>query len=472
MLRRPSLPLVFTVAVLVGGACSRAAELPRAVADTAASLRAEALAGTRAFDLVRSLSYEVGPRLAGSPGDKAAVAWGLAKLRELGFANVRAEKVIVPHWERGAVVGEVLSPHPQPVVLAALGGSVGTPEGGITAEVVRFADLDALQAAAPGSLAGKIAFVDNRMQRARDGSGYGRAVAARGAGPSEAARRGAVAYLMRSVGTSDDRIAHTGATRYAEDVPRIPAASLSNPDADMLADRLSGGKPVSFRLVLGSRYLPDAESANVIGEVVGREKPEEIVLLGCHLDSWDLGMGAVDDAAGCAVVMEAARLIAGLDERPRRTVRVVLFANEEFGLSGARAYAERYVADLPRHVVAAESDFGSGKIYSLSSRVAPEAVPQVAAIAALLAPLGVTHGNNEAGGGADLIPLAPARVPVLSLDQDGSAYFDIHHTINDTPAKIDPKDLDQNVAVWAAVAYVAAEMEGDFGRAPELPARR
>jgi carboxypeptidase Q len=471
-MRRPYRSFAFVLAVLGGGACCRAAELPQGVADTAAALRSGALAGTGAFDLVRSLSHEVGPRLAGSPGDKAAVAWGLAKLRELGFANVRADKVTVPHWERGAEVGEIVTPHPQPVVLAALGGSVGTPEGGITAEVVRFADLAALQAAPEGSLAGKIAFVDNRMQRAQDGSGYGRAVGARGAGPTEAARRGALAFLLRSVGTSNDRIAHTGATRYTEGVTRIPAAALSNPDADLLAARLAGGQPVRFHLELGSRYLPDAESANVIGEIVGRTNPEEIILLGCHLDSWDLGMGAADDGAGCAIVIEAARRIGALERRPRRTVRVVLFANEEFGLSGARAYAERYAADLPRHIVAAESDFGSGKVYRLSSRVAPEALPRVAALAGLLAPLGVTQGDNEAGGGADLIPMAPARVPVLSLDQDGSAYFDIHHTINDTPDKIDPKDLDQNVAVWAVTAYVAAEWPGDFGRAPEPPARR
>ncbi|RPH56768.1 M20/M25/M40 family metallo-hydrolase, partial [bacterium] len=195
--------------------------------------------------------------------------------------------------------------------------------------------------------------------------------------------------------------------------------------------------------------------------------PEEIVLLGCHLDSWDLGTGAVDDAAGCAIMMEAARRIGELPRKPRRTLRVVLYANEEFGLSGARAYAETHASELPRHVLAGESDFGSGQVWRISSRVDPAQLPAIDVLADLLKPLDVERGNNEAGGGADLSPLRPARVPVVSLGQDGTEYFDWHHTANDTLDKVDPKDLDQNVAAWATVAYVAAEMPGDFGRAPE-----
>ncbi|HWM90886.1 MAG TPA: M20/M25/M40 family metallo-hydrolase [Thermoanaerobaculia bacterium] len=443
---------------------------------TATALRDGAMKGTRAYELVRSLTVETGPRLAGSPGDKAGVEWGVRTLKELGFQNVRAEKVTVPHWVRGAESGEIVSPWPQPVVLAALGGSVGTPEGGIEAEVVMVPDVAALEGMDPAKVKGRIVFVNKRMRRAKDGSGYGEAVVGRGRGATLGGKLGAAAVLIRSVGTDNNRTPHTGAMRYEEGTPRIPAAALSNPDADILETQIDAAgkarKPVRFRLKLGARYLPDAESANVIGEIPGREKPEEIVLLGCHLDSWDLGTGAVDDAAGCAIMMEAARRIGELPQRPRRTVRVVLFANEEFGLSGARAYAEKYAADLPRHILAGESDFGSGRVWQVDSRVAPESLPLFDEIAKLLAPIGAERGDNQSGGGADLSPLIPARVPVVGLNQDGTYYFDWHHTANDTLDKIDAKDLDQNVAAWAAVAYAAAEMSGSFGQAPELRPRQ
>ncbi|HYO12047.1 MAG TPA: M20/M25/M40 family metallo-hydrolase [Thermoanaerobaculia bacterium] len=451
----------------LGQAASSETLVPAAVQSQARALQQSALQGTRAYDIVRSLTVEVGPRLAGSPGDRAAVEWGLRTFKELGFSNVRAEKVTVPHWERGEESGAILTPYPQPVVLAALGGSVGTPEGGLEAEVIEVPTLEALSSLDPARAKGKIVFISTRMERMKDGSGYGRAVGMRGRGPSAAARLGAVALLIRSVGTDNNRTPHTGATRYEEGVERIPAAALSNPDADLLSAQIAMGKPVRFRLRLGARYLPDAESANVIGEIPGREAPEEIVLLGCHLDSWDLGTGAEDDAAGCGIMMEAARRIGELPSKPRRTIRVVLYANEEFGLSGARAYAETHAAELPKHVLAGESDFGSGKVWRISSRVDPARLPVIGLLADLLKPLDVERGNNEAGGGADLGPLRPARVPVVSLSQDGTEYFDWHHTANDTLDKVDPKDLDQNVAAWATVAYVAAEMPGDFGRAPE-----
>lgn len=462
--------LVSSAACLAQGAPS-ASPLPPAVAQQATALQQKALSGTQAFDLVRSLTVEAGPRLAGSAGDKAAVAWGVKKLQELGFSNVRAEKVTVPHWERGAESGEIVSPWPQPVVLAALGGSVGTPAEGITAEVIEVPTVDALASVDAAKVKGKIVFFSNRMERTKDGSGYGRAVGVRGAGPSAAARLGAVAVLIRSVGTDNNRTPHTGSTRYQDGVEKIPAAALSNPDADLLAAQIASGKPVTFRLKLGARHLGEAESANVIGEIPGREKPQEIVLLGCHLDSWDLGTGAVDDGAGCAIMIEAARLIGQLPVKPRRTIRVVLYANEEFGLSGARAYAEAHKDELASHILAGESDFGSGRVWRLASRVDPAALPTVGEITRLLSPLKVEQGNNETGGGADLSTLAPARVPLVSLNQDGTLYFDWHHTANDTLDKIDPKDLDQNVAAWATVAYVAAEMPGTFGRAPERVGR-
>ncbi len=437
---------------------------------TAASLRDEALTGTRAYEIVRSLTVEVGPRPAGSPGFQRAIEWGVRTLRDLGFANVRTEPVKVPHWEPGVSTGEITSPWPQPVVLLPLGGSVGTPEGGIEAEVVAVSSLQDLEKTDPEKVRGKIVFLNKRMERRRDGSGYGETVPGRGRGAAVAGKLGAVAFLLRSVGTDNNRTPHTGAMRFQEGELQIPAAALSNPDADLLEAELAGhpeGKPVRFHLVLGSRLLPEVDVANVIGEIPGREKPDEIVLLACHLDSWFPGTGAVDDAAGCGIVMEAARRIGALPRKPRRTIRVVLYANEEFGLSGARAYAEQHAAELPKHVLAGESDFGSGRVWQINSRVAPEDLPLFDEIAKLLAPLGVERGDNEADGGADLSPLAPARVPLIGLSQDGTYYFDWHHTANDTLDKIDPKDLDQNVAAWAAAAYAAAEMSGEFGRGPE-----
>jgi hypothetical protein len=438
---------------------------------TAAALRDSALQGTRAYDIVSSLTTEIGPRPAGSEALQRAAEWGVRTMKDLGFQNVRAEKVTVPHWDIGTGEGRITTPWPQPVVLVALGGSVPTPEAGLDAEVVQVPSLDALKALDPAKAKGKIVFVNKRMERHKDGSGYGETVPIRGGSASAAAKLGALAVLIRSVGTDNNRTPHTGALRYEEGTERIPAAALSNPDADLLEKELASGKPVTFHLKLTSRTLPDAEAANVVGEIPGREKPGEIILLGCHLDSWPLGTGAIDDAAGCGIMMEAARRIGALKEKPRRTLRVVLYANEEFGLSGAKAYAEAHAAELPRHVLAGESDFGSGKVWRVSSRVAPDTLPAMDDIAQLLAPLGVERGDNGAGGGADLSPLVPAKVPVISLGQDGTYYFDWHHTANDTLDKIDPKDLDQNVAAWAAAAWAAANMSGDFGRAPEPTGR-
>ncbi len=438
--------------------------IPAAVRATAATLRSQALQGTKAFDVVRSLTVEVGPRPAGSKAYDAAVAWGLRTLKDLGFSNVHAEKATVPHWVRGEESGEIVAPYPQPVHLAALGGSVGTPEGGIEAPVIAVSSLDDVDKLDPVQVKGKIVFYDVHMERTRDASGYGKAVVVRGAGASRAAKLGAVAVLIRSVGTDHNRTPHTGTMRYQDGVAKIPAAALSIPDAELLAAEVASGKPVTFRLKLGAHLLPDVETASVVGDIPGREKPDEIVLLGAHLDSWDLGTGAIDDGAGVAIVTEAARLISRLPQKPRRTIRVVLYANEEFGTSGARAYAEAHKAELSRHVLATEADLGAGRVWRLSSRVDPATLPIVADLARLLE---VEQGNNEAGGGADIGLLSPAHVPVLALSQDATAYFDYHHTSNDTLDKIDPKDLDQNVASWAAVAYVAAEMPGDFGRAPE-----
>ena len=443
--------------------------LPESLVREAAALRDQALASSDAHAFVAGLTTEVGARPAGSAGDKKAVAWAARKLESYGL-EVRTEEVTVPHWVRGRASGRIVAPYPQPVVLAALGGSIGTPEGGVEGEVIEVEGLEALAELAAEQVAGKIVFFNRRMQRHPQGAGYRHAVAARGRGPAAAAPLGAVAVLIRSAGTSRHRFAHTGGTRYPEGVRKIPAAALSNADADLLEAQIATGETVRFRLELGCRRLPDEISANVIGEVRGREKPEEIVLLAAHLDSWDLGTGAIDDGAGCAIVSETGRLIAALPKPPRRTLRILLAANEEFGLSGARAYGERHAEALERHTAALESDLGVGLVSVFRSRTATADLPLVRDLERLLAPLGIAHSDAvPAFGGADLRPLRPARVPFFDLPQDVTDYFDYHHTADDTLDKLSPEDLKQNVAAYVTAAYVLAEMEHELGRSPEWP---
>jgi carboxypeptidase Q len=431
---------------------------------TAGALRDRALSGTSAYEHVTSLVTEVGPRSAGSSGDAAAVRWALNKLGSLGFSQVRSQDVLVPRWVRGHAEVTLAGPNAQSLVAVALGGSVGTSDEGVEAQVLEVASLDALNALPATTVGGKIVFINQRMERTRDGAGYGATVRNRTEGPSAAGHLGAAALLIRSVGTSDQRHGHTGSLNYRVDAPRIPALALSNPDADQLARWLKPGKPVRVRVKSTARELPSSWSANVIGEIPGSERPNEVVLLGAHLDSWDLGQGAIDDGAGVAIVVEAARLIGRLERKPARTVRVVLFANEEFGLSGAKEYA-RLVGDAAaRHVLAVEADLGAGAVWRIQSKVAPDAVPAVDAIREALKPLALEAGNNEARGGSDLRPLHALGVPILDLSQDATNYFDVHHTVNDTLLQIDPKTLNQVVAAYAVTAYLAASKNGDFGR--------
>jgi carboxypeptidase Q len=456
----PTLALCAVLApALAGGADWNEQQLA-----TAGALRDRALSGTSAYEHVTSLVTEIGPRSAGSSGDPAAVRWALNKLGSLGFSNVRSQDVLVPRWVRGHAEVTLAGPVPQSLVAVALGGSVGTSEDGIEAQVLEVASLDALNALPAATVGGKIVFINQRMERTRDGAGYGATVKNRTEGPSAAGHLGAAAVLIRSVGTSDERHAHTGTTRYRVDAPRIPALALSNPDADQLARWLKPGKPVRLRVKSTARELPATWSANVIGEIPGTERANEIVLLGAHLDSWDLGQGAIDDGAGVAIVIEAARLIGRLERKPARTVRVVLFANEEFGLSGANEYARLIGDEAARHVLAIEADLGAGAVWRVQSKVEPAAVPAVDAIREALKPLALEAGENEAHGGSDIGPLRALGVPILDLSQDATHYFDVHHTVNDTLAQIDGKTLNQVVAAYAVAAYMAASKSGDFGR--------
>jgi len=448
------------------GASPRETRIPAAAIAHAAQLRETALASDLGYRITESLTTQVGPRMAGSEADARAVAWAQAKFRELGFDKVWVEPVTFPKWERRSEHAQVLGANAQPLTLTALGGSPG---GTVEGEVVRFADLAALEAAAPGSLVGRIAFIDYKMQRARDGSGYGPGSRVRSRGPSAAIRAGASAYLMRSAGTDSHRNPHTGITRFDDGLTPIPSAALSVPDAEQLTRLLQLG-PQRVRVALECGWNGTATSHNVIGEITGskaggNKKWKELVLIGGHLDSWDLGTGAIDDGAGVGLTMAAARLIGDMKQRPARTIRVVAFANEEQGLYGGKAYALQYGKDVARHQIAAESDFGAGRIYAYSSSAPAHAQAADRQIAEALAPLGIAYAPGTGGPGPDIGPFAAQGLAWARLAQDGSDYFDLHHTPDDTFDKIDPKALAQNVAAYAVFAYLAASAEGDFGSA-------
>ncbi|MEO1230530.1 MAG: M28 family peptidase [Myxococcota bacterium] len=443
-------------------------------------LQAAAVPDRTAYALIESLTTEVGPRLAGSEAEARGRAWAVAKLKSLGFQNVRIETTPLEGWARGREKARILSPFPQRLAVTALGHSQPTPPEGIEAEVIRFETLTALKEAPKDSLRGKIAFIDLAMPKTQDGSSYGAVVAIRSLGPSTAARKGAAALLIRSVGTDQHRFPHTGMLRYADDAPRIPSAAISAPDADQLGRIYAMGKTIRIRLDLQTRPLGARETGNVIGEIRGTTHPEEIILVGAHLDSWDLGTGAVDDGAGCGIVMAAAKLIlSSAPRRPARTLRVVLFGAEEVGLIGAKAYAKAHAAELPLHRLAMESDFGAQPVYRISGRVGDGGWPGVEAFRqSHLARLRIIPGENGRAGGPDLYPLR-GEVPILGLDQDGRDYFDLHHTADDTLDKIDAASLSQNVAAYASVMWWASEtgvdlrteLEADEARARPTPVR-
>lgn len=421
---------------------------------------------SQVYSLVESLVREVGPRFAGSPGDSRAVAWAVTTLQKLGFDRVVAEPVRVPRWVRGEAAVELLSPWPQPLVAVSLGGSVGTPGEGVEAEVVGVLNVAALEKLPSEAVRGKIVFLTQRMVRTSDGSGYGEVVPNRTRGAVEAARKGARAVVLRSTGTSEARFAHTGAMRYEAGVERIPAFALAHADADLLEAALGTGQPVRLKVRSSAREEGEVESANVLGEVRGRERPEEIVLVGAHLDSWDLSPSANDDAAGVAIAIEAARRLLLEPVRPRRTVRVVLFANEEFGLSGARAYLDAHRGELPQHMAALEADLGSGRVLAFRSRVADADRAAVAELAQELSGLGIPWKEEPARGGADIGGLGRMGVPLFDLAPDATHYFDVHHTQNDTLLAIDREGLEHQAEAFARVVRWLAKRENLLDRVP------
>jgi len=420
------------------------------------SLRAEA---DDAYAIAASLVTEVGPRFAGSEGDARAVQWAVRKLTDLGFQNVRAEPVMVPRWQRGAIAVELLQPRARLLEAVALGGSVATPPGGVEARVLMVGTVEELEALPEAKVKGRIVFINTRMQRSGDGSGYGKAVPARRKGAAVAGAKGAKAVLIRSIGT--DLHAHTGTTKY-DAGPKVAAAALSGPSADALELAFLAG-PVTVRMAVEARELPEVSSANVVGEIPGRTG--EIVLLGAHLDSWDITPGANDDAAGVGIVTAAAKRVATLGT-PRRTLRVVLFANEEFGIHGGKGYAQAHAAEIGRHVLVMEADSGSGGPIRLDAALTEADWPWALGLAA---ELGLAPGTNGKPGGVDVGEIRKLGVPELVVEQDGSKYFDVHHTRADTVEMLDRAGISQATGVFAALAHAASEREAAPGRIPPKP---
>jgi carboxypeptidase Q len=418
--------------------------------EPASRLVAEGTSSSFAWDRLAELGDTFGNRLSGSDNLDAAIKWAAGQMRKDGLENVRLDPVKVPHWVRGAESLEIVEPGRHPLVMLGLGNSVGTPATGVEGELLIVRDFQELDQAGD-RVKGKIVLFNVPFTT------YGETVGYRMDGPSRAAAKGAVAMLIRAVGPPGLRTPHTGSLRYAEGMPQIPAAAVSTEDADRLQRMQARGTTVRLRLRMEAKFLPDAESFNVIGEIRGRELPDEVVVVGGHFDSWDVGTGSTDDGGGCVVSWEALRLMKKLGLRPRRTVRVVLFTNEENGLRGALDYRDRYRAQLDKHVLMFESDSGVFKPTGFGFSGSDTARRTIQEIATLLQGIGL---NSITGGGgeADIGPsVQAANIPALSLDVGGN-YFLIHHTPADTVDKIDPKDMAKASAGIAVMAYVVADM--------------
>ncbi|NJM49676.1 MAG: M28 family peptidase [Sphingomonadales bacterium] len=412
-----------------------------------------------AWDIVEGLTTEVGPRQAGTEAETRARIWSLAKLKMLGFDNVRIENYQMPTWVRGEESAEVLSPFPQKLAVTALGNSGSTSANGLEAELVYFDNLAELQAVDDDQLKGKIAFVNHAMQRTQDGSSYGAFGGARFIGPNVAAQKGAAAIVIRSAGTDYHRNPHTGNTNFETGVTPIPAGALSLPDAENLLRMIKRGKPVMLKLILTPQNIGMQPSGNVIAEVKGSTDLPPIVIA-CHLDSWDLGTGAFDDAAGCGIITAAALKVKETG-MPKRTIRLLWAGAEEVGIWGGKAYGEKY-KNQP-HALAMESDFGADRIWRVDFKLPVSAEQLGNDIAAALAPLGISRGTQPAGGGADVGPIIAAQnLAIIDLQQDGTRYFDLHHTPDDTLDKVDKMQLRQNVAAWTAVLGLVANYEGSL----------
>ena len=424
--------------------------------DPAARLIGEAVSSTFAWQRLAVLTDSIGNRLSGTAALDRAIQWAADEMKRDGLENVHTERVMVPKWVRGSERADIVEPHRRELAMLGLGNSIGTTKDGLQGQVLvvrSFEDLDAHAAAARGRIVCfNAAFTT-----------YGESVRFRSAGPSRAARYGAIAVLVRSIGQDGLRLPHTGVLQYAADAPKIPAAAIASEDADLLQRMADRGTPTVVRLVMEARFEPDVESANVIGEIRGRELPDEIVVVSGHLDSWDVGTGATDDGGGCIVSWEALRLMKKLNLRPRRTVRVVLWTNEENGGRGGLAYRDQHRAELAKHVMMMESDSGVFRPTGFGFSGSDAARGTVKAIASLLSGLAADQVSGG-GGGADIGPsVQEGHIPAMSLDVDGSKYFLIHHTEADTIDKIDPVEMAKCAAAVSVMAYVVADLPERLG---------
>ena len=419
---------------------------------TAGRIIGAALTSDKAYTRLAHLTDHIGNRLSGSKSLERAIDWAVAEMKRDGLDNVRAEKVMVPHWVRGAESLEMITPVPRKLMMLGLGNSVATPVEGITAEAVIVRSFDELDALGAG-VRGKIVVYNVPF------TNYGATVRYRGSGASRAASYGAVAALVRSITPVSLHTPHTGAMNYDEKQPKIPTAAITIEDAELLQRMNNRGERPTLRLKMEAKFLPDAESANVLAEIKGSEAPDEIVLVGGHFDSWDVGQGAHDDGGGSIIAWEAVRLLKELGLRPRRTIRVVLYTNEENGLRGGNGYRDAHRAELPKHILAIEADSGVYRPqgFGLSDKAPLQARANLQEVAKLLAGIDADR-IAENGGGADIGPIMLEGVVGASFNVDGSRYFEIHHTAADTLDKIDPKNLALCVATMAVVAYTVADM--------------
>jgi len=466
MVMTRTLPLAAMLLATTPLLAQPAPQPPVAVDARVAALRDAALSDDYAYDFTEELTTEVGQRLAGTEAEARGRAWAVRKLAAMGFANARIETYDMPVWERGTESAEILSPFPQRMVVGALGGSASTGPAGITGEIVAFDSVDALRLAPDSAIRGKIVFVDHHMPATQDGSGYGQFGAPRRQGPGIASLKGALAIIVRSIGTDHHRNVHTGYMAFNDGAKPIPAGALTLPDAEQLVRILRRGKPVTIHLRLESRRLDSAQSGNVIAEVPGRDPRAAPVLIGGHLDSWDYATGAIDDASGMAIAVAAAKRIMDAG-RPLHPIRIVLFGAEEVGGFGARDYYARHGKEP--HWAVLESDFGADRIWKVDSKLGEARKDEARMIGAALAPLGIVTGKFDEAGGSDLEQLIDAGAPGVALSQDGTRYFDYHHTPDDTLDKIDPAQLRQNVAAWTATLAI---LSGGIDPPAELNRRR
>jgi carboxypeptidase Q len=461
-MNRYAIPLVaslLTLSVAATPTLANPDQLPVAVKAGAGSLARD---DTGAYAITEALTTEIGPRQGGTEAEQRARDWSVRMLRGLGFANVREEKFDMPTWVRGEEKAWVISPYQMPMAITALGNSGSTGDKPMEGEIVYFQTYDALVAADPASLKGKIAFVDHQMKRTQDGSSYGQFGRARFVGPNVAAKKGAIAIVIRSIGTDSHRNPHTGNTNFEPGVKAIPSGALSNPDADNLVRQLgrAGIKPVKMKLVLTPQNIGMQKSGNVLAEVPGTNPALPPIVIACHLDSWDLATGAFDDAAGCGIITAAAGYVYRAGP-PKRTIRLLWAGAEEVGIWGGKAYGAAY-KNQP-HALAMESDFGADRVWRVDFKLPESAKALADTIALALAPLGITRGKHPASGGADVGAIIEAQgLGVIDLQQDGTRYFDLHHTPDDTLDKIDPEQMRQNVVAWATVLELVANYEGEL----------